>query len=174
MDLEQLAIYPAAAAAGTSAAPPTLDLPAAVSCPHCGGSVPLKRFIGESAGKPTILLVDDKDFFRDYAREILGSGYTYLTAASTGEALEKISSCDLDLIILDLNLENGPRDGHDILTRRSRKDTPVLVLTGERNFNIHSADWLELERLGARDIIEKGVNIREHLIKKVKRLLGEA
>ncbi len=173
LELEELVLDPAVVPAGAPAPPSVQDLPSAVNCPHCGGSVALDKFIGQDAGKPTILLVDDKDFFRDYAREILGTGYAYVTAASTGEALEKISSCDLDLIILDLNLENGPRDGHDILTRRTRKDTPVLVLTGERNFNIHSEDWSELEKLGARDIIEKGVNIRESLIKKVKRLLGE-
>lgn len=173
LELEDLELDPVVTAAVTSHRQPAAELPSSVSCPHCGGTVPLHHVTGQDDGKPTILLVDDKAFFRDYAREILGSNYTYISASTTEEALEKIDSCDLNLIILDLNLENGPRDGHDILTRRNRKDIPVLVLTGERNFNIHSEDWSELEKLGARDIIEKGVNIRETLIKKVKTLLGE-
>jgi len=149
-----------------------------VCCPHCGQSFQLT---GQEAaqppptsGKPVILLVDDKAFFRDYTREILGDSYEYITASNTVEALEKIDSDDPDLIILDLKLENGPRDGHHILANRSRKEIPVLVLTGERHFNIHTEDWSELEQLGARDIVEKGINIREPLISKVGKLLAES
>lgn len=174
LELEDLLLEPATADAGSALRGQGKKKSPVITCPHCGGNVRLEEESPHDAGKPIILLVDDKAFFRNYTKEILGDRYTYVTAASTVEALEKIDDCDPDLIILDLKLEKGPRDGHDILTRRTRKETPVLVLTGERNFNIHSEDWSELEKLGARDILEKGINIREPLIVKVRKLLGDA
>lgn len=173
LELEDLVLEPKEADVLLSSGSRKREGPSVVSCPHCGGDVPLAEEASPAAARPTILLVDDKSFFRDYTREILGETYSYVMASSTTEALERIESCDPDLIILDLKLENGPRDGHHILARRKRKKTPVLILTGERNFNIHSEDWSELEKLGARDIIEKGINIRESLIKKVRKLLGQ-
>jgi len=174
LDLEDLLPEPASIQAPASAPAVSPELPETVTCPHCAGTIRLAQLLDGGKEKPRILLVDDKAFFRDYAREILGDGYDYISAANTTEALEQAEQGAPHLIILDLRLENGPRDGHHILANRTNKDVPVLILTGERNFNIHSEDWSELEKLGARDIVEKGINIKEMLAVKVRRLLGES
>lgn len=174
LELEELLPEPVGRSVAPQAGSGRPEMPETVTCPHCSGTIRLMELLGGRTAKPSILLVDDKAFFRDYAREILGDGYDYISAASTTEALARIEEEDPDLIILDLSLENGPRDGHHILANRSKRDVPVLVLTGERNFDIHSEDWSELEKLGARDIVEKGINIRETLALKVRHLLGKA
>jgi CheY-like chemotaxis protein len=88
--------------------------------------------VEKSAGRQTVLLVEDEGALRAVMRDILErDGFTVVEAADGIEALEEIDHNAPDIVLLDLNL---PRlDGFGVLTRlRSRLQTsniPVVVLT---------------------------------------------
>jgi len=80
--------------------------------------------------KPRILVVDDEDIARRNLEHILGKeGYAVVTAAHGGEALERLSESDFDVVLTDLRMEKV--DGIDLLERvRVRyPDTKVILIT---------------------------------------------
>jgi predicted Zn finger-like uncharacterized protein len=130
----------------------------AAPAPH-----PLKR--------KKILVVDDHEFFRNFAVDILVDEYDMCMAKNIEEALRKIRTEKPDLIILDLGLESGADDGKIILEKMPDRSVPVVIMTGRTDFDIYGDDWRELVALGADDLIIKGMDITDELKKKVHILL---
>jgi len=78
----------------------------------------------------TILVVDDEEMLRNLLRKILvKEGYRVLTASSAPEALEKLASESIDLVISDVQMPE--MDGFELL-KALKKDYPqigVIVMT---------------------------------------------
>jgi CheY-like chemotaxis protein len=78
-----------------------------------------------------VLVVDDEFEVRDVVAEILElAGATVSSAASGQEAVERLSSCPVDVIVTDLRMING--DGFWLLRRvRDRGFVmPVIAVSG--------------------------------------------
>ncbi|MDZ7698116.1 MAG: response regulator [Deltaproteobacteria bacterium] len=82
--------------------------------------------------KPVILIVDDEpQFIKLLEAYLVPQGYEIVKAASGEEALEKLSSNQIDLILLDVVMPG--MDGFEV-TRRIRRDTvhrmiPIILIT---------------------------------------------
>ncbi len=101
---------------------------------------------------PTILIVDDEKNIRaGLARSLRLEGYTALEAADGAQALERLESEEIDLVILDLQMP--VLDGLGFLEKLAAlgRKVPTLVLTAHGS--IESA--VRAVRLGAFDFIEK-------------------
>ncbi|HME23265.1 MAG TPA: response regulator, partial [Acetobacteraceae bacterium] len=86
-----------------------------------------------SAERP-ILIVDDDAALRETLSDQLAvdGEFTAISAASLGEAEEKLTAKDarFDAVILDVSLPDG--DGRDLCTRlrQQGKKMPIIMLTG--------------------------------------------
>ncbi len=101
---------------------------------------------------PTILIVDDEKNIRaGLARSLRLEGYAALEAADGAQALERLESEEIDLVILDLQMP--VLDGLGFLEKLAAagRKVPTLVLTAHGS--IESA--VRAVRLGAFDFIEK-------------------
>jgi len=147
------------------AAPAT---PRTLSCPACGHEFSPQR----PTGKKSILIVDDQEFFRNFAVDLLSDQYQTHVAKSTAEALRKAEDLKPDLIVLDLGLEQGPEDGRRILHELGGR-FPVVIMTGRDDFDLYGDGWREFEQLGARDLVVKSLTLGEELPTKVQAALGE-
>jgi len=74
------------------------------------------------------------------------------------------------LMILDLSLARG-QDGRDLLKSLPNKDFPILIFTARDETELYGDAWEELKRLGADDIVHKGMNVGDELKRKVASLL---
>jgi len=74
-----------------------------------------------------ILIIDDESFIRETVSRILSvDGYQVCQASNTGEAREQVSSGEIDLALLDLNL--GSENGIDVLKILKELDPELLVI----------------------------------------------
>lgn len=81
--------------------------------------------------KKRILVIDDEATIRDLLSSFLtAKGYQVVTAASVHEALRVAADEPPDLLISDLQLEDG--DGFEIIEKikRTQPNLPVILLTG--------------------------------------------
>ena len=81
--------------------------------------------------KTNILIVDDEVTIRELLTGYLtANGYHVTAAASVHEAVRLAEKAPPDLLISDLQLEDG--DGFEIIERikRQQPDLPVILLTG--------------------------------------------
>ena len=126
--------------------------------------------------KEKILVIDDQKEVRDYLARILARrGYEVLEAGSSREAVslfEKERSL-LSLVILDLDLGKGTKEGLSLLSqiKNEAPQVPVIILTGKGT--IPTA--VKALKAGAADFLEKDAYIAEHLdasIEKIKALLA--
>ena len=82
----------------------------------------------------TILIIDDSRTVRNYHTSILEEGgYRVLTAIDGAEALEKLYSNQVALVMTDLNMEG--MDGYEF-TRQVRQDEkyrelPIMIISTE-------------------------------------------
>ncbi len=77
-----------------------------------------------------VLIVDDEDEVLDLlARTLRRDGHEPLTAATKQQALAKLETCSVDVIVLDVALPDG--SGIDVcrIIRGAGNGTPVLLLT---------------------------------------------
>lgn len=99
-----------------------------------------------------VLIVDDEADIRTSLSGVLeDEGYIVRTAASGQEALDKISSKQPDLVLLDIWMEG--MDGLETLSRLKRRspDLPVVMISGHGT--IETA--VQATQKGAYDFIEK-------------------
>lgn len=144
-----------------------------VSCPRCGlHFVPSAGKVAEPINRPVILVVEDMDYFREIARDALAQKYEVKCAGSVADALRILSSSHIDLILLDLNLEHG-EDGLTLLRTLPEKSLPVLAFTAQDESEMYGEAWARLQGLGVDDVVRKGMNLGETLLRKVATLLGE-
>jgi len=99
-----------------------------------------------------LLIVDDEKNMRTAVRRLFAiEGHQVLEAADGQEAIDRLDSDDIDLVILDLEM---PRvNGFAVLDRmRERGDrTPVIILTGHGSID----RAVQAVRRGAGDFLEK-------------------
>lgn len=111
------------------------------------------------ANKPTILIVDDEENVRKLLRQVLeGADYTVLTVCTGDEAFDKITSGDIDLVLLDIVMPG--LDGYQTLGRiREESDIPVIMMTGLGDVTSLQSSL----RFGADDYIKKPFRSKELL-----------
>ncbi len=100
----------------------------------------------------TVLVVDDEPRMRDSVRDLLDAyGYACLMAGSGREALERLESQPVDLLLLDLNMPG--MDGYQVMrqVRQRHPDVDIVVVSGETTFESAT----EVLRLGAQDFLRK-------------------
>jgi putative two-component system response regulator len=119
--------------------------------------------------KPVILVVDDQpqniELLEAY---LVPQGYEIVKAANGEEALEKLSSSQIDLILLDVMMPG--MDGFEV-TRRVRRDDkkrllPIILVTALRE----TEDRVKGIEAGCDDFISKPVDKTE-LLARVRSLL---
>lgn len=110
----------------------------------------------------TVLLVDDERAIRESLCRLLRiSGWRTLLAANPAEALDVLSACRPDALILDVRMADPSgrtSSGFDLLTRlrEERMRMPVVLLTG----HFLSAEEEQFaQRLGA-TVLYKPVELR--------------
>ncbi|MBM3658969.1 MAG: response regulator transcription factor [Actinobacteria bacterium] len=121
------------------------------------------------ADRPTILVVDDEESYREalsvaFERE----GFQVETAADGPEAIDRFDATHPELVILDVML---PRmSGVDVCREiRTRSQVPIIMVTA-RNAEIDAVVGLEV---GADDYVTKPFRLRE-LVARVRAALRRA
>ncbi|MEM7461791.1 MAG: response regulator [Pseudomonadota bacterium] len=104
-----------------------------------------------------ILVCDDELDVREMLQEYLGKrGYAVTTASNAEQLRVVLSSGDVDLIILDINMPS--EDGLTTLrTLRLENSTPVIMLTAAGD----AVDRIIGLEMGADDYLGKPVDLRE-------------
>ena len=114
----------------------------------------------------SVLLIDDDREYLDILSERLTiRGMEVATAESGPTALDLIQKSQFDVLVLDLQMPT--MDGLQVLEQLAaiKPDQPVLLLTGHATV----AKGVQAMKLGAADVIEKPVNIRE-LVEKIQEI----
>lgn len=118
--------------------------------------------------KPTILLVEDNDDFREYLRESLSSYYSIIEAANGKEGWQKALSLHPDLVVSDISMPG--MDGIELLKKiKADKRTyhiPFILLTALTG----DQELLKGLQTGANEYITKPFSF-EVLMSKIKNLL---
>lgn len=111
-----------------------------------------------ATNKTRLLVVDDLDVNRDVTSLLLKHhGYEVLQAESGREALEKVETEKIDLVLLDIRMPE--MDGIEVL-RRLRKthsalNLPVIMVTAEDLTEV----TVEALQAGANDYLTKPINV---------------
>jgi predicted Zn finger-like uncharacterized protein len=163
------AFAPAAPPAPAPAAAPSSE----VICPRCGlhFAAASTRPATPSGHRATVLVVEDMEYFLEIAREALRGKYEVKAARSVDEASKALREGPVDIILLDIYLANG-EDGLELL-RRHPKTCPVLAFTAEDESEMYGEGWNRLLSAGIDDVVRKGMNVNEMLLRKVAAALGE-
>jgi predicted Zn finger-like uncharacterized protein len=144
-----------------------------VCCPRCNlHFVPGTQAVPSDGGRPTLLLVEDMDYFIEIARDALSGRYEVKTARTLDEARAILNAGGIDLLLLDIMLEHG-EDGLRLLREPPGKICPVLLFTAQDESEMYGEGWTNLRAMGADDVVIKGMNMGELLVRKVGALLGE-
>lgn len=123
-------------------------------------------------GKETILVVDDEDAIRDFAKNILERmDYTYLEAGNGEEAIDlfKKRSSQIDLVVLDLSMPG--MGGYNCLKRLLAIDKNVRVLMASG----YSADTTidDCLKSGAAGYIRKPYQLKDFFLK-IREILDDS
>lgn len=147
--------------------------PAEVICPRCGlHFAPASARPAPRPGqRSTVLIVDDMEYFLEMAKEALQGKYEVKVARNVDEASKALREGPIDIILLDIYLANG-EDGLELL-RRHPKRCPVLAFTAEDESEMYGEGWNRLLAAGIDDVVRKGMNVNEVLLRKVAAALGE-
>ena len=105
----------------------------------------------------SILVVDDERWVRELVRGYLEqAGFTVTTASDGSEALEELTRCQPDLVILDWMLPK--LDGMEIAAHiRRDSDVPIIMLTARTE----ESDRVSGLEAGADDYVTKPFSVRE-------------
>jgi predicted Zn finger-like uncharacterized protein len=144
-----------------------------VCCPRCNlHFVPDGKSKPRTSGRPTLLVVEDMEYFVEAARDALGGRYELKIAKTLDEARTLLRQGDIDLMLLDMTLERG-EDGLRLLREPPGKVCPVLLFTAQDESEMYGEGWARLRALGVDDVVMKGMNMSEMLSRKVAEMLGE-
>ncbi len=113
----------------------------------------------------TVLIVDDeKNIQVTLARALSLEGYATQAAGTGQEALERIASLPVDLVLLDVKLPD--LDGLAVLEKalQIRPGLPVVVMSGHGSIETVRQAF----KLGAFDYLEKPIGERERLLAAVR------
>jgi CheY-like chemotaxis protein len=143
-----------------------------VVCPRCNLHFqPRQRPSERAVAQKTILVVDDLAYFRQIAKDALEPTFGVKTAATADEARELIAAGGIDLLVLDLTLD-GSNAGRELLAELRPKPCPILIFTAQDESEMYGENWENLKRLGADDLVIKGMQVAESLARKASTLLG--
>lgn len=173
-------LEPAAPPTAGPAPRPTLpraaapEPPAEVVCPRCAlHFIPDRtRPKAPEGARARILVVEDMPYFLEIARDALSERYDVCAASTVDEGLRVLAGGGIDLILLDLTLQNG-EDGLRLLREMRVKRCPVLLFTAQDESEMYGDGWERVRDLGIDDVVFKGMNMAETLVRKVGVLLGE-
>ena len=73
-----------------------------------------------------ILLIDPDEVFCQVLQDVLGTAYKLRRVSTAKAGASRLDSADVDVILLNLDLQNGPAANEDILT--------LVRLTSEQKF----------------------------------------
>lgn len=182
VQVQAVAAVPAAtqAQAATGATAPAVTAAPAVAdevvCPRCNlhfrPRPDAQPDAAERSDTPLVLVVEDMGYFREIAKDALEGSYRVKTATNCAEARQAIAAGGIDLMVLDLTLDGGDH-GVDLLRGFPSKPCPILIYTAQDESEMYGDRWDELQALGADDIVMKGMNVGESLLRKVASLLGD-
>lgn len=148
--------------------------PAEVVCPRCNLHFSPRPHAASSVTqqRPVVLIVEDMPYFQEIAADALSEHAEVRRAGSVREARAELAAGDIDLLVLDLTLDGGDH-GVDLLRELSIKPCPILIFTAQDESEMYGDSWDELKELGADDMVLKGMNVGESLLRKVGALLGK-
>jgi len=173
-----LARPPAAPAPAVAAVAPRAVVAAStaseeeVVCPRCKlHFVPRRTTVArDTSARPVVLVVEDMDYFRQVAADALSSRFEVRQASTVAEARAQLGQ-RIDLLLLDLTLDGGDH-GKDLLRSLPRKPCPILIYTDQDESGMYGSSWEGLQRLGVDDVVMKGMNAGDLILRKVCGLLG--
>jgi CheY-like chemotaxis protein len=143
-----------------------------VVCPRCNLHFEPRRQPSKgSVERKTVLVVDDLAYFRQIAKDALEPTFDVKTAATSAEARDLITAGEFDLLVLDLTLD-GCNAGRELLAELRPKPCPILIFTAQDESEMYGENWENLKRLGADDLVIKGMRVAESLTRKASSLLG--
>jgi DNA-binding response OmpR family regulator len=114
---------------------------------------------------PRLLVVDDESNIRLlYSQVLKDEGYDVVTAATTSEAVDKLTDGNFDLVLLDIKLKN--ESGLELLQQivKERHDIPVILSTAFSCYKDDFSAWL------ADGYVVKSSDPQE-LLEEIKRVL---
>jgi CheY-like chemotaxis protein len=165
--------------AGNSTLPGALPPPTPhtdeVVCPRCKLHFVPRPEAVETAPQPrkTVLVVEDLEYFRQMASDALSAKFEVQTARTSDEARAILARGSIDLLVLDLTLD-GSEGGRALLHELHPKPCPILIFTAQDESELYGKPWEELSRLGADDLVLKGMKVADSLVRKAENLLGAA
>ncbi len=156
-----------------SSEPPSEADLSEVVCPRCKlhFNASTQPEVEPRVEPPTVLIVEDLEYFREVASDALSVDYKVKTAQSAHEARMTLAEGGIDLLVLDLTLD-GTEAGRDLLMQLDPKPCPILIFTAEDETDLYDGTWDALKALGADDLVIKGMQVGESLVRKVGELLG--
>ena len=117
--------------------------------------------------KNTILVVDDESSIREALSKVLrGEDYDVVSAANGQEAIEKLKSEKIDLLLLDLGLPVKDGWGTVIWLAQVNPLLPIIIMTGR---------WNQRElanRMGADALMDKPLDV-PRLLQTIRELINE-
>lgn len=169
---------PLPAAVAAPAAPPPPAAAAAdeeIVCPRCNLHFSPRRHVTSNAARDraVVLVIEDMGYFQEIARDALASRYDVKTTGSSEEGRSLLAAGGVDLLVLDLTLD-GSDDGLQLLRSLRPKPCPILIYTARDESEMYGESWEVLRRLGADDMVIKGMNVGEMLLRKAGALLGDS
>ena len=168
------AVRTGAAESAPPPAPPvsTAEPEQEVVCPRCKlHFVPRRTSIAhDTLTRPVVLVVEDMDYFRQVAADVLASRFEVRQASTVAEARAQLAH-RIDLLLLDLTLDGGDH-GKDLLRSFRRKPCPILIYTDQDESGMYGSSWESLQQLGVDDVVMKGMNAGDAILRKVCGLLG--
>lgn len=152
---------------------PVLNIPNCIKRFNAVSSYEVKELeVKKSPKIRSVLVVDDSHTTRNIEKIILEQENYKVSVACDGiEALEKMKSCNFDLVVTDIKM---PRmDGFDLLHNmrhtESLKKIPVIIVSSVYEKDIEN----QVKNLGAQGYIVKSDFERENLTAKARELLAD-
>jgi len=108
--------------------------------------------------KMKILLVDDDQFFRDvFVDKLNHEKYMVFSAAGGAEAIDKISTNDFDVVIIDIGMPGV--NGIEVLkfTKKNKPKTKVIMMSTYVTQEVIE----KIMQLGADEYIEKSSFLKD-------------
>ena len=90
-----------------------------------------------------ILIVDDEPGLRLlYSDELADEGYEVVTAANCSEAATLLEKCDIDLVVLDIQIKQ--ESGLEMLQKivKEQKELPVILCSAYNCYKDDFSSWL--------------------------------
>jgi transposase-like protein/CheY-like chemotaxis protein len=142
-----------------------------IVCPRCQLHFSPKKHEVEVTpdDRPHILIVEEDGYSRDAAAEALSKEFGIVTADTVDAATRILSMGGIALMVVDLDIDHGT--GKRLLRRGVLKTCPTVIYVNDES-ELYGDRWEAAREQGADDMVIKGMNAAETLVRKVGTLLG--